>query len=375
MILKKIFLTVILLLSAMPLFANDTQRVHLAFTGDVMGHDAQISGAYVESTKQYDYTHCFQYVKPIISQADLAVANLEVTFGGAPYKGYPQFSSPDALAYGLKEAGFDVLMTANNHACDRYEKGLIRTIQVMEKAGFLHTGTFRSRQEKNKKYPLLVKKNNIRFAFLNATYGTNEIYVKEPVQVNFLHRSEFKDAIARARKAKSDVIIMMIHWGSEYWRKPDKEQKKIARFLFQHGVDVIMGSHPHVIQSIRPVKIKSDDQEKKGVVFYSHGNFISHQRQRFRDGGIIGHVEFVKKDGQVFLDRYGYTLTWVWKQTKGKKSKFYILPVSLFESNPELYPLSDQDRKKLQLFAKDSRKHLKKSKEYKYIWQLKEKDK
>ena len=121
--------------------AQDTTRLSLLFAGDIMGHDSQIASAYDAKRKVYDYTSCFQFVKPYVDSVDLAIGNLELTLAGPPYKGYPQFSSPDALLTTLKDIGFDVLVTANNHCVDRGRKGLERTITMLDSFKIAHTGT------------------------------------------------------------------------------------------------------------------------------------------------------------------------------------------------------------------------------------------
>ncbi len=122
--------------------AAQEARLKLVFTGDIMGHDTQIASALASGETGYDYHPCFQYLKPYFDDADIVIGNLEVTFAGPPYKGYPQFSSPDALADALKESGFDILVTANNHALDRRQSGLERTLEQLDQRGILHTGTF-----------------------------------------------------------------------------------------------------------------------------------------------------------------------------------------------------------------------------------------
>ena len=141
--------------------------------GDVMGHDTQIRSAYRSATNTFDYTPVFKYLQPSLGASDFTIANLEVTLGVKPYKGYPQFSSPAALAAGLKNAGVDILVTANNHSCDRRKTGIIRTLDILDSLEIPHTGTFRTEEEKAKQQPLILEQNNMRLALLNYTYGTN----------------------------------------------------------------------------------------------------------------------------------------------------------------------------------------------------------
>ena len=179
-----------------------------------MGHDSQIASAYNAATKSYDYTSCFQYIKPYIESADLAIGNLEVTLAGPPYKGYPQFSSPDELAVTLRNIGFDALVTANNHSVDRGKQGIIRTIDVLDSLKIPHTGTFKDSAERAASYPLMLYKHGFSIALLNYTYGTNGIPVRKPNIVNPLDTALIRRDLLRAKESKPDVIIVFTHWGN-----------------------------------------------------------------------------------------------------------------------------------------------------------------
>jgi poly-gamma-glutamate capsule biosynthesis protein CapA/YwtB (metallophosphatase superfamily) len=343
-----------------PLRGAET-RVRLLFAGDVMGHDAQIAAAQTASG-EYDYRHNYQYIKPILDHADLAVANLEVTLAGEPFKGYPRFSSPDALADALKGAGFDLLLTANNHACDRGEDGLRRTLRVLDARGLPHTGTFASPEDREKTYPLIIDVNGVRLAFLNATYGTNMLKVSTPTSVNYLDEKQMTADVAKAKAANPDFILAALHWGVEYQRGADKAQKRLALRLIRLGVDAVVGSHPHVIQEI----VTRRHKKRTRVIYYSHGNFISNQRDRYRDGGMIGHLELVKDEKGTRAVDWGYTPTHVWKRKNGDAVRFYILPVSFFEEAPDLFALSPDESSALRQFAEDTRSHLKGAREFRY---------
>ena len=168
----------------MPLARQKSSTLRLIFAGDVMGHAPQIASAQIGNTGKYDYKPCFRYIKPIIEQADLAIANLELTLPGKPpYNGYPMFRSPDELAVALKGAGFDILVTANNHANDSRGPGVTNTILTLRDNNFLQTGTFLNARDRSAHYPLMVYKNGFKIALLNYTYDTNGVPTEAPTIV------------------------------------------------------------------------------------------------------------------------------------------------------------------------------------------------
>ncbi|MFN2312938.1 MAG: CapA family protein, partial [Bacteroidales bacterium] len=220
----------------------------LLFAGDIMGHDGQIAAALNDSTGKYEYDSVFKYISPVISAADVAIGNLEVTLGGAPYKGYPAFSSPDALAVACRNAGFDILVTANNHSADRGTKGLVRTIRVLDSLGIAHTGTWVSGEARDSLSPLMICHDSIRLALLAYTYGTNGIIVPPPATVSYIDTVRAAADIRKSFDSGADRTVIFIHWGTEYDTLPDKNQKKTAAALLRSGADIVIGSHPHVLQ-------------------------------------------------------------------------------------------------------------------------------
>lgn len=337
-----------------------SNRLTLVFAGDIMGHDAQILGAWDNSSKSYNYEPTFRHISDYISSADLAIGNLEVTLAGPPYKGYPQFSSPDALAIEAQNAGFDIMVTANNHALDRGPKGMVRTHKTLDSLGYLHTGTFLHDSLRAKFYPLIVEKNNIRLALLNYTYGTNGLKVKPPLSINRIDTAIIKADLEKAKLADPDYIIALMHWGVEYERSENSKQDKLARFVFKNGADAIIGSHPHVVQPIKHIVLE-EDSLKKYPVYYSMGNFVSNQRAQYKDGGIMAELHLTKTDSSTALDSAAWLPYWVHRKDINKKSTFYVLPVPKYEADTTSIILESKERKRFKRFAKDTRSLLKNS--------------
>jgi poly-gamma-glutamate capsule biosynthesis protein CapA/YwtB (metallophosphatase superfamily) len=304
----------------------DTTRLSLLFIGDIMQHDSQINAAYDPVAGTYNYQECFRHVRPLFESVDLTIGNLELTLAGPPYKGYPQFSAPDELVYELQKSGIDVLVTANNHCVDRGRKGLERTIHVLDSLRIPHTGTFADAASRASLQPLLVEKNGIRLSLLNYTYGTNGITVPSPSIVNLIDTIQMKIDLDSARAQKTDAIVVFLHWGSEYQALPNKSQTSVAEFCFRNGAKLVIGAHPHVLQ---PMEWRKESDQ---LVVYSLGNFVSGQRQRYRDGGGMLFVDLLKVSDSLSsitrIDDAAYELQYVYHNPK---NKYVVLPVLDFE--------------------------------------------
>ena len=330
-----------------------SQEISFLFMGDIMGHGPQIRSAYQNSQKKYDYNEVFNPLEDIISSVDFAVANLEVTLAGPPYMGYPQFSSPDELAVACKNSGMDVLVTANNHSCDRKNKGLIRTVEVLDSLKILHTGTFKDEKKRDQKNLLILSKEGIKVGLLNYTYGTNGIPFSSPAYVNILDSNLIKQDVIKAKKKNLDKLIVFVHWGFEYRDFPNEYQKKFNAFFNKIGVDVVIGSHPHVLQPM----IYRNENDKEFLTVFSLGNFVSNQRESRKDGGALFRLSFEKRGSEIYISRKEYILTWVYKFMDEGKCHYQILPCANTKYN-ENYFSEKSDFEKMKLFLVNSRKHL-----------------
>ncbi len=266
---------------------------HLMVAGDIMSHVPMIKDAYVASTGKYDYNHMMTEPAQQLQKADYAVGNMETVFGGGPnYTGFPNFNSPDALAVAAKNAGFDLVSTANNHTRDQGMDGIFRTLDVLDKVGLAHVGTYRSATVRDGNSGIYVADvGGISTAFLCYTYGLNGYSLPADMKfaVNIFNKDytttlrEFDydliDAdMAAARALETDLIAVMIHWGVEYQTTPNEYQKTIAKHLMEQGADMVLGGHPHVLQPYERIKVTDvDGNTKNGFVIYSFGNFISNQ--------------------------------------------------------------------------------------------------
>ena len=282
------FLIPFLLLGSVTLSAQ--KRITLLFAGDLMQHQAQIDAAR-NSSGGYDYGDCFTAVQPLVSEADLAIANLEVTLAGKPYRGYPAFSAPDAYLQAIKECGFDILLTANNHCLDRGRRGFDRTLLMLDSLSLLRAGTYRDENDRQRRYPLLIEQKGFRLMLLNYTYATNGLSETSPRIVNRIDRALMQRDIARARMAQPDAIIACMHWGTEYKTLPDDAQRQLARWLLSQGVTHVIGCHPHMVQ---PMELLTDSLGGKHAIVYSLGNFVFYMPWEPTRYSLMVNVDFEK---------------------------------------------------------------------------------
>ena len=233
--------------------------------GDIMCHNTQYWDAYNKSTDEYDFSYVFDDIKDYTLSPDITVANLETSFAGKDrgYSNYPTFNSPDSLAKAVADIGVDVISTAGNHCLDMGFSGLSRTIDVLDSYGISHLGTYKS--EEAQKEILFKTVKGIKIAFIDYTYGTNGIPVPKGKDfcVNLINRDLIKSQIDKAKSEEADIIVACMHWGTEYRTTANDEQIDLADFLFQNGVDIILGNHPHTLEPMEKRTVTLSDGSSK----------------------------------------------------------------------------------------------------------------
>lgn len=305
----------LLALSVCSVRAQSTCSIY--FAGDMMQHKAQISAARMPDGT-YSYADCFTHMLPEISGADAAVCNFETTLAGRPFTGYPQFCSPVEFATAVRDAGFDVFLTANNHCMDRGSRGLVRTIEVLDSLGVSHLGTYRDAAERDSLTPFMLECNGIHIALLNYTYDTNGIQVSPPRIVNYIDTTVIASDIRKARARQADCVIACMHWGTEYRTEPDRQQIELERWLYENGVDHVIGGHPHVVQ---PTAVRRHPYYAADcLTVWSLGNYISNMSAPRTDHGLAVTLH-LKKTGNVTV-MTGYDL----HPNRVDRSHFTVLP-------------------------------------------------
>lgn len=330
----------------------ESSRATITVTGDLLMHKPVINACATSSG--YDFTEVFQYISSYVSQADWAVANLETTLAGEDngyaYSGYPTFNCPDEIVTGAKAAGFDMLLTANNHTYDTGSVGFVRTQQVIREQGLTNLGTTLSAQEKDY---LVADINGIRVGMICYTYGQinettgqvslNGIPVSQDLteQINVFDYdrleqfySEMAAQIAAMEADGAEAIVLYIHWGTEYQTDTTDLQVAIAQKMCDLGIDVIAGGHPHVVEPVEMLT-STTDPDHRTLCVYSLGNAVSNQRSDnmnlktgHTEDGMLFTFTFVKySNGVVALDSAELVPTWVCIRSSDTVYDYNILPL------------------------------------------------
>ena len=345
-----------------------TASATLCAQGDLLMHEPVIrSGRQSDGT--YDFSTIFQYIAPYVQSYDYAAVNLETTLGGSayPYQGNPEFNCPDAIADAMVDAGYDMALTANNHASDTYVSGIFRTLEQLRSRGLTTLGTMLNKDEP--KYEV-VEINGIQIGMLCYTYATNELsegqpslnyrdFIRQTGVVNYFLESklerfftEVEGHIADMRANGAEAIVLYIHWGQEYNTTENALQQGMAQRLCDLGADVIIGGHPHVVQPMELIE-STVDPDHRAVCIYSVGNAVSNQMKDadkvFASGhsedGALFSVTFEKyADGTVRVADTDVLPTWVNRNTNTGERQYNIIPLDTAKEDQwqELYGLTEE---------------------------------
>ena len=307
--------------------------------GDLMVHAKQLEIAR-QADGSYDFYPQYALIRDSLANADYTIANLETTIGkyqDMAYSGYPLFNTPESLLDTLRDCGIDFLTLANNHMLDRYYEGMVRTVDWVEDYGFNHGGANRSQEEKDA--PIVIDVNGVRIGFLCYTEMTNDMerYCDAEATkfgVNYLKGVDYEAEVRKLREAGADAVIAIPHWGDEYFRQPSTRAVALAKKMVAAGVDVVLGSHPHMVQPVRYVEAETaDGQTRRGLVAYSLGNFISAMSKQYTDSGII--LEFTlleQQDGSFAAVNPGVVPIYCWRTDGAIRS---VPALKYYEERPE----------------------------------------
>ena len=331
-------------------------NIRLSVVGDIMCHSGQFNSAKVEADS-FDFNPVFSEIRDYLEASDFAFGNLEtVTAGkGAKYTGYPKFNTPSDLLDALKNAGFDLLTTSNNHSLDRGDLGVKKTIAELNERAINYNGTYTDQRDRDSIRIFDIK--GVRIAFLAYSYGTNgnPIPSGKSFLINLIDFNLIRGDIGRAKLEKPDLVLVHYHFGEEYKRYPSNFQKAVIDSTIKMGADIIIGGHPHVLQ---PFKFIPSENSVLDSVFvaYSLGNFISNQQWRYSDaGGILTMIisKKISKDS-ITITGIEFLPTWVFNGEINDKTEYKILPSISSLSDTSYIYLSDYHKNKIRESINDT---------------------
>lgn len=312
-------------------FTPIIEEITMLSVGDIMFHSPQVRAAYLGDGK-YDFSPTFKYVKQYIDSADISLANYEtVTISNKPYSGFPRFNSPKETILALADVGFDIISTANNHSLDQGKEGILSTLDAIEEYGLKSIGTNKTNEENI----LIEDVKGIKIGLLSYTYGLNglgSLLSKDELSymVNIIDETRIEEDIKRTKELGADITVLFLHWGYEYHNNPSNYQIELGEKIINWGGDIILGSHPHVIQKSQNINNTGRDS----FIIYSMGNFLSNQskttmgNQLTEDGVMVKLI--VEKNftsGECIVKGVEYIPTWVYKYKLNNKIYYEILPV------------------------------------------------
>ncbi len=320
-------------------------NIVIGFAGDIIAHEMILENSihWDNGTKSYDFNPIFKYITPALEYADFMIANLESPIAGkeAGYSAYPSltFNFPDEIAEAIKNSGIDLVLSANNHACDKNPEGLYRTIDILDSVGIMHTGAWRNEEERA--VPTVVDINGIKVGIVSATFSLNgrEAYISEEIlsyMTCFIDTEQVKEQIDLCRKYGAEIVIVSPHMGDEYAQYTREGIRAYAREYIAMGADLVVAHHPHVLQSSELIEVELEDgTTKSGVVFWSIGNFMHNQVTLYKDfdrevreTGIILYVNIQKNNytGEVTIESLEYLPVWMLRRTDFNPRLYAILP-------------------------------------------------
>jgi len=344
---------------------EDANKASLLAVGDTMVYNSQLTAQYDVSSAKYNFNNNFEYVKKYVEEADYSMVNLETTLTGNKvyrYSSSPKFNSPDELADGLKYAGFDLISTANNHAYDKGYLSIKNTLATLKDKNFDVVGT----RENNDERFIVKKINGINIGVTSYSYGRiigdnkylNDVKISDEYKnsINIFDSTSVDRAFNNINYTlknmnDTDLQVVYLHWGDKYSLKENTFQKKLAQKLCDAGVDVIIGSHPHVVQPV--TTIKSSDNKHETVVAYSLGNFLSNQSRdqfsQYTEDGLMLNIDISKSNGgDAKVDKVTCIPTWLNKYYNSKIAKYVyeIIPIASKSELDKIDNLSESKLKK-----------------------------
>lgn len=315
----------------------ETIKATIVSAGDCVIHDKIRLAAKIDGEDSYDFTHMFEDIKPFVEKADYALISYEgaATNKRNDYSGYPIFNTPPEIFDAFRYAGFNLINNSNNHQLDRRVSGMLETRENIKKAGLEIIGAYDGEEPRY----LIKDINGIKVGFMAYAYGSNGNEAALTSDQIYKHLALFDkprmEKEIKELEEKADVTVIAMHWGHEYWTTPNDQQISMAKEMFEWGADVILGSHPHVIQ---PSEIHTVNGETKYVV-YSMGNFLTNMLHEWYDDpkkekwlqedGTLISIEFTKDltTEKTIISKIIHIPTWLSREKIDGDTIHRILPI------------------------------------------------
>lgn len=315
---------------------DSSVTISISVVGDLMCHSPQFQYAQV-AKDSFDFSSVYRNVKKYLESSDFTFGNLETVTSGKSdggYTGYPFFNTPSSYITALKNIGFDLLVTANNHSLDRKEKGIIKTIDEIDNRNLNYVGTYNSQRDRDSIRIFEIK--GISIAFLAYSYGTNgnPIPNDKDYLINLIDYDLIEKDIKSAKQNGAELVLVHFHFGEEYKREPVQFQKDVVNKTIELGADIIIGGHPHVLQPVNFFKTNNATLDS-GFVAYSMGNFFSNQQARYKDAGMILTIGITKDlmNNKIEIKEVNYLPTWVFKGNTSNGKEYVIIPDAIISDS------------------------------------------
>lgn len=327
----------------------EKKEITITYWGDYMNHITQIRQA---KATNYDFTDSFAVIKDIVGKSDLSIVNLETTIAKneSDMSGYPEFATHENVVKALKDTGFDVVSTANNHSYDRRLKGIDHTINTIEKYGLKRTGTFKENESTN---PLIIDVKGIKVGFFSYTqmlngFENSMLNSGRDTAVNLINMEQIQKDVDYLKQNHADVIMCYMHWGEEYSDYPNSYQKNTFKKLSDMGVDLVIGSHPHTIQNADVI----ENDGKKSYCVYSMGNLVSDQRESYGqyygvEIGVYSDIKIEKIGDKTTVKSFENKPYYLDKYTDSVTTRYVVVPVKQVLNSEINYPRKDKIISKL----------------------------
>jgi len=338
-----------------PARQDSFRKLHIVIAGNIYKSQEQIKNAYDSSERKFDFAPELRHVNPIMNIGDIVLAQLKTSFQADPSSPY---SAPDEFALSIKYAGINHCMLANKNTMNIEKKSLVRTQKAMRVFDIQTTGAFSDNRERNGNYPLFIEKKGFKIAVLNYVAISRRPSISLDYVINQLDQNQIERDMKVARDQNPDYIIVYIDWGDNFQDYPSLNQETTAKFIFEQGADLIVGTFPNTVKKTELVEHYYKGELRNKLVVYSLGNLISESTDDRSKAGAFLDIEIHKNNftGQVKEGDIGFIPTWNHYDTINGKMRLQVLPVAAVEQGDMYKNMAADEKKKMIQYAFQTRR-------------------